>query len=352
MAGELNCARGVTGLTGATAVTAHLYLNGAATGSPIECPEVLGAGGLYCGNMAGAAGRYEVQFFSSGVVIGRGSINWNGTAEVSDTKLETDLSAHTTIDPGTAAGHELNISTGITGQTVTAKLYLAGSLVGSAINCPELNGEGGYYSGSVPNGTGAGFYVVVFLAGGVMIGAGSLEWNGTSQVTELKLETDIAGITGGGGGGGEVTGFSDDALQELRDYLTGTVIVVRGPVSADDDGAITMRLTIGDDYSQSDLRAIEIDLDGTVLPDLSTGSSVELHLKTGTSVVIVSGSITVPTGTVRTVRFEPTSAQTVLLTPTVDGRFSVVITHSARTITPPEGQGVLTAVMRIVSGCN
>lgn len=84
--------------------------------------------------------------------------------------------------------NELNIGL-TTGRTITARLILNGAYVGSAITCPETPANSGHYSGSVPGGTGAGHYSVLFLEGSTIIGSGSLVWNGTAERTLLDLPT-------------------------------------------------------------------------------------------------------------------------------------------------------------------
>ncbi len=225
---------------------------------------------------------------------------------------------------------ELNVALGTTGLTVTAKLYLAGTLVGTAISCPEVSPA--YYSGSVPSGTAAGTYVIIFSVGSTQVAGGTLIWNGVSEGSDAST----------------VNGFSAGALLALRQTLTGVVLSVTGPVMPDAYGNPTIMLTVGDDYSSTDQRSLSFDLDGTQLPDL-TPATTELHLQTNQSIVIVPGTISVQTGTVRTVTFAPTAALTSLLIPTTDGRFTVMIFVNGRTITPLEARGVLTVLPRIIS---
>jgi hypothetical protein len=77
MPNELNIALATTGLT----VTCQPYQAGAAVGSAISCPET-GSTGFYSGNMAGAAGTYQLAFRAAGANVGGGSIVWDGSNEV------------------------------------------------------------------------------------------------------------------------------------------------------------------------------------------------------------------------------------------------------------------------------
>lgn len=79
MANELNIslAQSQTGLS----VTAQLYQNGVASGSPLALSEV-GSTAYYTGNMSGAAGDYQILFRAAGENVGSGSIRWDGSAEI------------------------------------------------------------------------------------------------------------------------------------------------------------------------------------------------------------------------------------------------------------------------------
>ena len=96
--------------------------------------------------------------------------------------------------------NELNLNNGITGLTVTARLYSGSTQIGSAISMTEVSGALGRYTGSMPS-TAAGVYGVLFYSAGAQIGSGEIEWNGTLEVTSLVLESEINAITGGGGSG-------------------------------------------------------------------------------------------------------------------------------------------------------
>lgn len=93
---------------------------------------------------------------------------------------------------------ELQLSIGITGLTVTAKLYLNGVIAngGTPVACPEYAGQGGLYQGNMP-ALAAGEYYVQFFSAGVVQSAGNIDWDGTNQITLQTIATQIgAGLTG------------------------------------------------------------------------------------------------------------------------------------------------------------
>ena len=88
MANELNLSTATTGQT----ITANIYLGGAVVGSPISCPEVVGAGGYYSGNMPVVGfGHYIVNFYASSVLVGQGDIVWSGTQEMNAGNIADDV---------------------------------------------------------------------------------------------------------------------------------------------------------------------------------------------------------------------------------------------------------------------
>lgn len=141
-----------------------------------------------------------------------------------------------------------------------------------------------------------------------------------------------------------VTAFSPAALLAIRTAFNGVVATVVGPVQSP-GGQLTIKLTVGDDYSAADSRAIVLDLDGTVLPDL-TNATIQLCLSSG-SRVIVTGVATVPTGATRVVQFQPTGTDTGGLIPKPQGVFAVKITVSGREITPLDGRGTLIVLPKV-----
>ena len=173
----------------------------------------------------------------------------------------------------------------------------------------------------------------------------------TGLATEANATTNKSAIltaigSGGGSGGGSVTGFTDEALLALRTSLTGVVLTRRGPVFSD-GGQLSITLVCGDDYLLSDGRQIDLDLDGTSLPDL-TGALVWLRLASGLK-MSVFGSVVVATGSKRTVRFQPTATMTSTLTAGENGVFAVKIqTASGHVLSPNEARGVLTVLARVV----
>ena len=78
--------------------------------------------------------------------------------------------------------NELNLNNGITGLTVTARLYSGSTQIGSTISMTEVSGALGRYTGSMPS-TAAGVYGVLFYAAGAQIGSGKIEWDGSTEIT-------------------------------------------------------------------------------------------------------------------------------------------------------------------------
>jgi hypothetical protein len=69
-----------------------------------------------------------------------------------------------------------------TGKTVTAQLYSNATATGTPISMQEIATTGEYLC-NVPPGTAAGKYLVVFVAAGLKIASGTLEWDGAAEVT-------------------------------------------------------------------------------------------------------------------------------------------------------------------------
>lgn len=82
---------------------------------------------------------------------------------------------------------DLNLSA-ISGLNVTAQLFLAGTPSGLPVVVPEI-GTTGEYAADVPPGTPAGEYLIVFYDSGQKIGAGSLLWNGTAEISRTAFDT-------------------------------------------------------------------------------------------------------------------------------------------------------------------
>jgi len=81
---------------------------------------------------------------------------------------------------------ELCFASGVTGQTITARLFQGATQVGSDISpISEVTGKGGYYVGDMPT-VGPGFYVVTFLSAGAVVGVGTIAWDGQREITPLE----------------------------------------------------------------------------------------------------------------------------------------------------------------------
>jgi hypothetical protein len=134
MSNELNLTYSTTGLT----VTAKLWIGFAQYGTSIAMTEVAGAGGRYTANMpAAAAGIYGVVFYSAGMQIGSGEIQWDGTREVTSLVLQNDINAITggatiyvTVPRVTAIQSQTpNVIISIIGDTL-ARTFTIGTISG------------------------------------------------------------------------------------------------------------------------------------------------------------------------------------------------------------------------------
>jgi len=86
--------------------------------------------------------------------------------------------------------NELNI-TYTTGATVTASVYSPGwSLVGSTVLTEPATG---LYSGDMPAAV-AGCYLVVFTVSGVVIGSGTISWDGAAEVCQTDVDSKLKDV--------------------------------------------------------------------------------------------------------------------------------------------------------------
>lgn len=78
-------------------VTARVYdASGAQVGADVSCPEV-GTDAIYIGDMpTAAAGSYAVRFISGGEVVGMGTIEWDGAAEITRRMIDTVVDGNAT----------------------------------------------------------------------------------------------------------------------------------------------------------------------------------------------------------------------------------------------------------------
>jgi hypothetical protein len=134
MPNELNIALATTGLT----VTCQPYQSGAAVGSAISCPET-GSTGFYSGNMAGAAGTYQLAFRAAGANVGSGIIIWDGTNEIATSTL---TAAQVNAEADTALA-DVGLTSTVTGRidaAVSSRLEPSGTLavVTTLTNAPTV----------------------------------------------------------------------------------------------------------------------------------------------------------------------------------------------------------------------
>lgn len=112
--------------------------------------------------------------------------------------------------------NELQLSLGQTGRTVTALLYLNGVIAngGTPVACAEYVGQGGLYQGNMP-ALAAAEYFVQFVSAGVVVSAGTIDWDGTTQITLQSIDVLISEIVGGGIGPIPVVITTKDASNVL-----------------------------------------------------------------------------------------------------------------------------------------
>jgi hypothetical protein len=227
---------------------------------------------------------------------------------------------------------EIDYALGLTGLAIVCRAYLAdnGDASGLLITLTEDAVRKGYYR-ATGIALDPGTYWVQISANGSPFDSGWILADGSP--TLLISTVSVANA------------ISPSALLAIRASVTGVVTVNRGAMFSP-GGGLQMSLTTGDDYLLSDSRQIDIDLDGTVLPDL-TGATVSLRLSSGVR-ILVPGVVVVATGATRTVRFQPTSTDTTGLVPAVNGLFAVlIITATGHTITPGDGRGTLIVLPRV-----
>ena len=196
-------------------------------------------------------------------------------------------------------------TSGLTG--VTAQLYLGTSAVGPAISCTEITGSG-VYVGSMPNGTAAGLYVVVFSQGGSFLGAGQINWDGNQEI-----------LTGGSGGPITLDGITSNGTTAIRNALAGQNLGVYSSTIKLPRGW-SMTIVQGDDCLNANNHA----LGGWICPDPSlvgTTAYLAIHLPGQTDVVSAGVSVTSST---QTLWFELPRTVTANMLPdegTFDNRF-------------------------------
>jgi hypothetical protein len=139
---------------------------------------------------------------------------------------------------------ELNLSLGLTGQTVTASIYLAGVLKASAIACAEVGATGLYAGDFAAAIVTAGVYEVVFFLNGATVaaGCGQAVWDGAKEVIQTGDSFARVGAAGAG-----LTALGDARLANLdaaissrSTYAGGAVASVTGAV-----GSVTSPVTVG-----------------------------------------------------------------------------------------------------------
>jgi hypothetical protein len=75
-------------------------------------------------------------------------------------------------------------------MTVMAQLYNGTNATGAPISLEEIANTGEYHC-TVPAGTPAGKYLVVFFAGAKKLGSGTMEWDGAAEVLPSTIAAGV-----------------------------------------------------------------------------------------------------------------------------------------------------------------
>lgn len=134
-----------------------------------------------------------------------------------------------------------------------------------------------------------------------------------------------------------VSSFTQAAL----DQLAAITITVQSPLSIDGD---ELTIVQGDDYYDTDSRAITVSVTGT-FPDWTSGTTNLTLVSLGVSQA-VSGTITDATGSTRSLKYEIPSTATSLL-PDGTGEWQATVTTSGGHTETPVASGTLTVVKRL-----
>lgn len=112
MANELQYYGDPANQSGLTVVARVYDVLGAQVGGDVATTEV-GALGIYIGDMpAASAGEYGIRFFDGATLLGQGGLSWDGSAEITDTTLNTDIdsiSVPSAVANATAVRSELAV---------------------------------------------------------------------------------------------------------------------------------------------------------------------------------------------------------------------------------------------------
>lgn len=86
--------------------------------------------------------------------------------------------------------NELLAPIGISGLSVSARLYFAGVVAATVSSCPELSGQGGLYAGNMPS-LAAGEYAIQYFANSVVVATGLIDWDGTHEITLESINAQL-----------------------------------------------------------------------------------------------------------------------------------------------------------------
>ena len=340
MANELNISLGDTG----QAVTASTYLAGALSTSGIVCSEVAGQGGYYSGNMTGATGFYDVQFFANGAIVGSGNIAWNGASELNDA---TDFSAakNASIPTVIQVRQEMDAnSTKLANLDATVSSRLAAAAYTAAPTVIQVRQEMDANSTKLANLDAtvssrlatSGYTTPPTSAAIAAATAAVLFVDGSTNT--LKVNADHSVNSSGGGGGTIVNYITIPPAVAAASQDPSVITCVRGdtlrislPLMGDLANRTKLVMTAKANVNDTDTQAVFQVVEGTGLTRLNgsglvtagTASLTVTNASTGATALVIDPTTTAALA-VRDLVWDVQATQSTGITTPIGGTFAVV----------------------------
>ena len=199
----------------------------------------VGTSGYYVGNASGAAGFYNVYITEGAIIVGAGTLNWNGTAEVKLPSVLPGAAGGLLIAGSNAATTFAGLTTGAlaTGTiTTTGNFSISGTFdvagvttlaavhTGTITTTGDWSVSGGFFVyGSVVYGAPGTFSIGSLFVTGSTTLSGSVT---LGQVTASNAFNDIRGVTVGALATNVITAASmnADASTEIVTTLLATAV--------------------------------------------------------------------------------------------------------------------------------